>query len=119
MSLEERIAKTKLKRTELEKKKKGRFRENAGQIYRFSTGVYLWDKATYGGLVNGRIIESFGGESSGKTALSTIVAGSVNKINYDTGEIDHTYSNPSSVWFGDLEHTADPEWMLQLLYAIC
>jgi len=114
VTFEERMDRREKKRSELLKKKKGTFREACYIRRQVSSGNYALDKALYSGFHFGRIHEVFGGESSGKTTASLIAAAQVNKINYETGKLDLTYSNPCSVMFADMEETADESWEQKL-----
>lgn len=116
ISLEDRLNKRSQKREELIKKRKGTVRESCYTKMQCSTGVYPVDKALYGGVPFGRMIEIYGDNSSGKTTLATIILSQVNKINYETGELDLTYSNPCSTLFVDMEDTSDAEWEKKLGY---
>ena len=110
MSFEQRQAKKEKKRKELIKKTKGRLRKSCPADTFCSSGSYILDKSLHRGFAHGRIHEIYAPESSGKTLIATILAAQVNKINYDTGKQDLTYSNPSSVWVGDMENTFDRDW---------
>jgi recombination protein RecA len=76
----------------------------------FSTGVFSLDKALGGGIPRGRCILTFGPEASSKTTLAMKTAASAQLHNWDTNEIDPTYTNPTPVVFVDLEGTFDPTW---------
>lgn len=105
----ERLEKQRKKREEMMKKRDGLYRESTYEEFRFSTGIYPVDKACQG-IPCGRSIELFGAESSGKTSTSIKIAAEVNKINYDTGKLDLTYSNPCSVLFIDMQNTFSRDW---------
>jgi recombination protein RecA len=51
-----------------------------------------------------------GPESSGKTYLAHKLQAQLNLINWETGEIDPTYSNPTPTCWVDTEGTLDPVW---------
>ena len=71
-------------------------------IETFSTGSLMFDLALgVGGIPKGRIVEFFGGESSGKTLCALKAAGECQKA----GGI---------VAFVDMEHTFDPSWARKL-----
>lgn len=112
-SFEDREKRKQKKREELMKKQKGAYQPSEYEGRRFSSGIYQLDKAT-NLLPHGRIIEAYGAESSGKTTLAKIISAEINKINYETGKVDMSYSNPCSVFFGDLEHTFSKPWSEKL-----
>jgi RecA/RadA recombinase len=93
---------------------KGRFNDAMYEKTQFSTGIYALDKKTHGGLPFGKPIEVYGENSSGKTTLALKSAAEVNKINYDTGKLDLSFSNPCSAAFLDLEASFDTDWALKL-----
>lgn len=112
-TFEDRQALKLAKRQEL-MKKNALFNESDYKKHLYSTGSYILDSNLYGGLPFGKPIEIFGPESSGKTSLTFKMAEQVNRINYDSGELDLEYSNPCSVAFIDLEHAFDHEWAFNL-----
>ena len=71
------------------------------KIPRFSSGSLLLDKALGGGYPKGRIIEIYGGESSGKTTLSLMATREVQKAG-------------GNVAFIDAEHALDLEYAKKL-----
>ncbi len=81
--------------------------KNLGSI---STGSYDVDRAYGKGLTRGRFHLWAGKESTGKTSLAIHTMREVNSVNWDTGERDETFSNPSPVLFVDLEGTFDESW---------
>jgi len=103
MSLEERNKVKELKRKAIIKKTKGKFRDGSDEKLRFISGIYELDKKAYSGFPRGRLIEFFGAEGSGKSVNAVIISANINRYNHDTGEIDPSYENPCSVWYGDLE----------------
>ena len=66
-------------------------------VKRVSTGSFALDIETGGGFPFGRIVELFGAEGSGKTALALKVASNVQKLGKEV------------VWF-DAEGVFDKEW---------
>lgn len=69
----------------------------ASHVQRFSSGSVALDAAIGGGVPVGRIIELFGGESSGKSATSLKIIASAQKANLLCAYID-------------MEHSFDPQW---------
>lgn len=67
------------------------------QLVRYSTGSVMGDWATGGGIPQGRIIEIYGPESSGKTSLALSVMASVQGAGHVAAMID-------------AEQTYDPDW---------
>lgn len=94
----------------------GRFLTGAFPVYTASTGVYAQDKAFGGGVPFGRILGWYGKSSTFKTTSVLRLMGEVNKMNWDTGELDLDYSNPCGGLFVDLEHSFDKTWAKKLGY---
>jgi recombination protein RecA len=71
---------------------------------RFSTGSLKLDDFIGGGLVLGKILEVFGGESSGKSTLATLIAVSAQKHFPDKAvgilDIEHVWNHDYSVGYG-------------------
>lgn len=57
-----------------------------------ATGIATLDVALGSGIPKGRIIEIYGPESSGKSALSSVIAGSFQRYGYDALIIDVEYT---------------------------
>jgi recombination protein RecA len=66
------------------------------------TGIPALDLALgIGGLPKGRTVEIFGPEAAGKTTLALTVIASAQK-------------QGAWVWYGDMEHSLDPDWAEKL-----
>lgn len=76
-----------------------------------SLGSPSADFAIYGGVPEGRIVELFGAEGSGKTTTAFLIAAS-----YQREEIKRNPDNPRAIVFLDNEGTADPVWAKKLGY---
>lgn len=71
------------------------FRLNEGKIMDVETvptGIARLDVALGGGIPKGRIIEIYGPESSGKSALASVIMGAFQKERYDAVYIDVEYT---------------------------
>jgi recombination protein RecA len=77
---------------------------------RLSTGIYALDRATGGGWATGKFHLIVGYESTGKSTIVLKSAAEANKINWDTGELDLSYSNPMPVLICDQEFSMDSVW---------
>jgi RecA/RadA recombinase len=104
-----------LKLSELQKDWKKAYKDavmigQANDGYRYSTGVVAYDIALGGGLKAGTINLIVGPESSAKTTIALKTAAQVQLINWKTGMVDPTYSDPTPVIYIDLENTFDPDW---------
>ena len=73
-----------------------------------SLGSPSLDFCLYNNLVEGKILEFSGLESSGKTTTAFLVAAT-----YIRKELERNPENPRSILFMDVECAADPEWALK------
>lgn len=76
-----------------------------------SLGSPSADFALYGGIPEGRIVELFGAEGSGKTSTAFLIAAS-----YQREEIKRNPDNPRVIILLDNEGTADPVWAKKFGY---
>lgn len=77
---------------------------------RFSSGIYSLDLALGGGWPLGHLNLLVGYESCGKSTVAAKAGSEMNKINWDTGELDLSYENPAAVLYVDQEGTFDTSW---------
>lgn len=78
----------------------------------FSSGVYTVDWSMgCGGVPRGRVIEVFGGESSGKTTLTLKMIASCQNTIFPMVDINGKVTEePGVAVFVDAEHALDPQW---------
>ena len=78
---------------------------NKGERTKFSLGSPSLDFCTYNSIPEGIFIEITGGEGSGKTLLSYLIA-----ADYSKKEVLKPEEERRHILFVDAEGTADPEW---------
>jgi len=66
------------------------------------------------GIPAGKILEIYGKESSFKTTTALRIASEVNKVNYETGQLDVHHEDPCGVCFIDLEQSFEENWARNL-----